>query len=512
MTAVLPIHKASPLLKGAEGWRVHLSVLGVLAGAILILFGGDAAGMARVWMESETFNHCALILPIIGWLVWQRLPELRKLAPVAWWPGLLLCAAGAAAWLLGEAGSVALARHMGLVLMLQGAVIACLGKAVSRGIAFPIFYALFLIPAGEGLVPPLQTVTAEMSMFLLALVGLPAHIEGIFITTPSGYFEVAEACSGVQFLIAMLALGALVANVCFRSWHRRLAFMAAAIVIPIIANGVRAWATIYIAHLSGIEFAASFDHIVYGWFFFAIVIALLMGVGWRFFDRRAGDPWFYPEKLQPERPASSPLFPVAAAAFALAALPLAWSAAVAASAEKAPAELFLPAVSGWERVPVTGRPWKPHFAGADRISMRRYRNPQGQTVDLAIAVFASQSEGRELVGYGQGAVGPESDWAWTASAAPPPGGRADRIASFGTVREVLTFYRVGNVMTGSPLEAKLETIKARLLSGPQRAVAILVSAPQPADGVSVRPALDAFVRALGPLDRLADGAAGLPQP
>jgi EpsI family protein len=351
-----------------------------------------------------------------------------------------------------------------------------------------------------------------MSMFLLALVGVPAYIEGIFITTPSGYFEVAEACSGVQFLIAMIAYGALVANVCFRSWPRRIAFMAAAIILPILANGVRAWGTIYIAHLSGIEFAAGFDHIFYGWFFFAIVIALLMAVGWRFFDRRPGDPWFDPDKLQPKRGASSPLIPLAGAAFVLAALPLVWSTAIAASAVQAPAQLLLPVVEGWERVPVTGRPWKPHFAGADLLRMGRYRDGQGREADLAIAVFARQGEGRELVGYGQGAIGPESDWAWTASAASPRAGRADRIASHGTIREVLTFYRVGNALTGSLMEVKLETMRSRLTGGPQRAVAILVSAPEPADGVSVRPALDAFVRALGPLDRLADRAAGLPQP
>jgi hypothetical protein len=49
----------------------------------------------------------------------------------------------------------------------------------------------------------------------------------------------------------------------------------------------------------------------YGWFFFAIVIALLMAVGWRFFDRRAGDPLVDPQKLQPVRPRSSPLIAVA---------------------------------------------------------------------------------------------------------------------------------------------------------------------------------------------------------
>ena len=93
----------------------------------------------------------------------------------------------------------------------------------------------------------MQTVTAEIAIVLLGLTGVPAHLEGIFITTPTGYFEVAEACAGVKFLIAMVAFGALVANVCFRSWPRRIAFLAAAIVVPILANGVRAWGTIYIA-------------------------------------------------------------------------------------------------------------------------------------------------------------------------------------------------------------------------------------------------------------------------
>ena len=46
--------------------------------------------------------------------------------------------------------------------------------------------------------------------------------------------------------------------------------MAASVLVPILANGVRAWGTIYIAHLTTPEFAAGFDHIVYGWIFFAL--------------------------------------------------------------------------------------------------------------------------------------------------------------------------------------------------------------------------------------------------
>ncbi|MBV1917441.1 MAG: archaeosortase/exosortase family protein, partial [Sphingomonadaceae bacterium] len=92
------------------------------------------------------------------------------------------------------------------------------------------------------------------------------------------------------FLVAMIALGALVANVCFTSWRRRTAFMAACVIVPILANGVRAFATIFVAQKVGVEAAVGFDHIVYGWFFFAIVVAAVLAGSWRFFDRPANDP------------------------------------------------------------------------------------------------------------------------------------------------------------------------------------------------------------------------------
>jgi hypothetical protein len=76
------------------------------------------------------------------------------------------------------------------------------------------------------------------------------------------------------------------------------------------------------------------------------------------------------------------------------------------------------------------------------------------------------------------------------------------------VREVLSFYRIGDILTGSEFQVKWEVAKARLLGGPQQAVAVLVSAEAPADGVSARPAIDAFLADLGPIAPLADRAAG----
>ena len=485
----------------SNGWRAHLGALGFAAAAILLPFFRDAADVATFWWTSTTFNHCLLIPPIIGWLIWQRLPELKRLAPAAWWPGLLVVGAGALSWLLGEASGVDFARHLGLLLMLQGSVIAILGKAVTRGIAFPLFYAFFLLPVGEEIVPVMQTVTAEIAAWLLALSGVTAHLEGIFITTPTGYFQVAEACAGVRFLIAMLAFGALVANVCYRSWPRRLGFLGLAIVIPILANGVRAWGTIYVAERTGsTAFAESFDHVVYGGVFFAVVIAIILAIGWRFFDRAPNDPWFDPATLPANK--AAPLGYVTGTALALVVAPMLWSSAItAANTAAIPARIAMPEAPGWRRIGES-RDWQPHFIAADRIVQARYRDGEGRTVDLAVAIFASQSEGRELVGFGQGATAPEGRWAWTADAPPPPDGRAERIASHGVERQVVSFYRVGEIVTGSGVRVKLETMKVRLLGGPQRAVAVLASSQD-------RAAIDDFLSALGPVAPLADRAAGL---
>lgn len=194
----------------AQGWRAHLTLVGGLALAVVVLFHHDAIDMARIWWTSSTYGHCLFIPPLIGWLVWQRAGVLAQLDPATWGAGLAWLAGGALLWLLGDAASLGVLRHGGLIVMLQGVVAASLGPQVTRGLLFPLFYAFFLVPVGSELEPALQLLTAKMAMGLLGLVGIPAHIEGVFITTPTGYFKVAEACSGAKFVVAMAAYGVLV--------------------------------------------------------------------------------------------------------------------------------------------------------------------------------------------------------------------------------------------------------------------------------------------------------------
>lgn len=491
-------------------WRPALTYLAIAWAIILALFWRDAADMASIWWNSSTFNHCLLIVPIIGWLVDQRKDELAKLTPQAWSPALLWLAAGAFGWLLGDAAGVALARHAGLVMMMQGAVGTLLGPNIVRGLLFPLFYSFFLIPFGEEFVPALQTITADMCMWLLGLTGIPAHIEGIYISTPTALFRVAEACSGVKFLVAMVALGALIANLCFKSWGRRFAFMAACVVIPILANGLRAFGTIYIAHHGNIEFAASFDHVFYGWIFFGVVITLVMAAGWPFFDQAADTAAIDASRLQAQVQFLLPPKSALPLALLVAAIPAAWSSFVASAASPVPAKIALPDVVGWQRVDYSPQlAWKPHFAGASHELLGRYRNGAGQEADLYIAVYDRQSEGRELVGYGQGAVEPGGKWSWISGCSNPASARCERISADNKVlREVVSFYRVNGTTSGSGAAIKWATLKSRLLGGDQQAVAILVSAERVGE-TEPRAAIDAFVKSFGNIDKMADQMAGL---
>jgi len=495
-------------------WRAPLAQLAAVWAGLIMLFFADWSAMVGQWWGSSTYNHILLIPFILGWMIAQRRHELLRLTPLAWWPALIVFAGAGFLWLLGDFAGLAVLRQLALVIMAQASFAAIMGPEVVAGLIFPLCYMLFLVPMGDELIPALQTMTAQLTMTFLGLVHVPATINGVFITTPAGYFEVAEACSGVKFLIAMVAYGALVANVCFLRWRRRLAFMAVSIVVPLIANGLRAFGTIWIAGWYGIVFASSFDHVFYGWVFFAVVMALCMAVGWRFFDRSVHAAMIDPAAIVASplvrrlRAMALPARIVMPAMLAIALVFLAWGASAQLLVAKLPQGLRLPQVKGWEPVASDGgAPWTPLHGGADQHFRMRFRNPGGQVVDLSFALYANQGTGHEAGGFGQGALPLGSQWAWASPGYPLGLAKSDVIqapGANGPERRICgTWYRSGALLTGSNLALRLHAMVDHLLLRREATAVVILSA---SDTFNRDPAaaVIAFTAATGPIDQWID--------
>jgi exosortase A len=167
--------------------------------------------------------------------------------------------------------------------MIVLAVCAVVGSQIARAIAFPLAFSLLAVPIGEFLVPVMIEHTADFTVGALRLSGIPIYREGNNFVIPSGRWSVVEACSGLRYLIASITLGLLYAYLTYSSLLRRSLFVLASVLVPIVANWVRAYMIVMIGHLSGMKYAAGVDHLLYGWVFFGLVMLMLFWIGsrWR---------------------------------------------------------------------------------------------------------------------------------------------------------------------------------------------------------------------------------------
>lgn len=377
----------------SSGWRLPalLTVGGLLA--VFGLFWPTFLSMEKIWERSETFAHGYLVFPISLWLIWRQRRELAQLTPRPDVRGLLLLAGAGAAWLLADAGSVNVVAQYAFIALLIGMVWTVLGWNFVWAAFFPLMFLFTAVPVGEFLIPPLMDFTADFTVLALQFTGIPVYREGTFFSIPSGDWSVVEGCSGLRYLIASITLGLLYAYLTYRSWTRRLLFTLAAVVVPIFANGGRAYMIVMIAHLSDMKLALGVDHYIYGWVFFGFVMLLLFWIGslWREDDQ----PQFAAVPHEDESNASiRAAWPLVAAIGIVGVWP-AYAAWLAARPLPAMPELEVEAQGGWQpREPFTN--WTPHWVGADR-QLRQSFTQAGRNAMLELDYYVTQRQNAELI-------------------------------------------------------------------------------------------------------------------
>ena len=446
--------------------------------------------LVHIWTHSQTYAHGMIIFPISLFLVWTRRHALARLLPEPSLLGALGILILGGVWFLGRTADITTVQTFVVVAMVPALVLALLGRRVSRVLLFPLAYLFFAWPVGNFLVPVLQDFTAWISVALLRLSGIPTFSEGYYISIPAGDFVVAEVCSGIRYLIASVALGLVYAYLVYRSLWRRLAFVALSIVVPILANGLRAYGIILIAHWTDMEHAVGVDHLIYGWLFFGFVMFLLFWIGAFFREDdlplilagRGEGPGTGAPLVQ--RPLVQLLPVLAAVAMALILAPAgeAWMdrRMVATGGDARP---VAPQVAGWQGpLPLMDPAWSPAWAEPDSRIQAAYAGDGGEVAWLAYHYHHDRS-GTDLIHY-DNRIQDGQEWRriqrHTRSVALPDGGQQDVRESLlrdreGGNRLVWYWYQVAGRTTVRPVEVKLLEAWARLTGHQEGSLLVTVS-------------------------------------
>jgi exosortase A len=488
---------ALPAVRSAWAWA-GLS-LALVGGAAAFLHWSALVAAAAVWADSPTYGYGMLVPPVAAFLLWQRRAGLRKMAPRPWPRGLALIAAAALLATAGRIISALVVEQLAFVALLQAAALTIFGPAVFRQIAFPLLYLYLAVPLGDGLIPPLQELTATVAVGLLDALGIPVRLDGLLIHVPGASFHVAEACAGLRFLLASFALGVLLAGLFFHRWWQRLLFVLAALALAILGNGLRAAGLVLIAYASDLELARGIDHLTYGYAFTALLLAALVALAAVLGSPRR----FAGERTRPPASVRAPrsrFLATTAAALLATALP-ALAARPAADACRPVPRTAVPEIA----LPWTPResagPWRPAAANPDAEIRQGYRSG-ADLADLYVAWYCAQREGAEAVSqtHRPGGVVVAEGRARLGEGAGMPV-RSLEVRAGDEERLVYLWYWVGGRFTADPLAAKLLQAKAALLGGPDAAALIVVSAPYEGEPSRARATIARAMAALEPLDR-----------
>lgn len=503
-------------------WMLTLLVGAGVLGMLGVLYFETFDSVVAIWIRSETYAHGFLILPISLWLIWELRVKLARMVPEpALLPIVLLLPFGFA-WLLGSLADALVVQQLALVFLLVIAVWAMIGNRVGRLLAFPLLFLVFAVPMGDGLVPPLMDFTADFTVRMLRLTDIPVYREGNHFSIPTGDWAVIEACSGLRYVIASVTLGVLFAYMSFTKLYKRLIFFVFACIVPVIANGLRAYMIVMIGHLSDMKLATGVDHLIYGWVFFGVIITFMFLIGsiWR-------DP---PREHSPEKgplPAPPSLMRLLSVAVPLVAVLAVWPIIGSKSADSdADAQVVVQAPEsggGWTTEPANLWDWRPSIQRADGEIYRFYQQESSvdklSKVGLYLGVYRTQRQGAELINHynvmvkSNHRIWTESDVTGRSVALP------DRELSlqehllssrFGKRLVVWSWFRVGDYHMSNRYLAKLTEAVLRLTGQHREGTQIAVAAPYIEDPQTARETLRMFLTEMLPaVDEAVNRSVGL---
>jgi exosortase len=226
------------------GSALALAVAAAVGIAFAFAFRDVMAGLVSQWEANDAFSHGWLIAPMSAYIAWSRRDRVARAGVrPALVGGTLGVVVSVLALQVGRVIGVLGIQQLAMLLAVASLVVLLLGWRALRALWFPVLYLLFMMPVWdvvtERLHFPFQLLSAQLGTGFLRLFGIPAYLEVNFIHIPGITLEVARVCSGVNYLVAILALAVPLAYLTLRSHARKLALLAFGIAAGFFFNALR---------------------------------------------------------------------------------------------------------------------------------------------------------------------------------------------------------------------------------------------------------------------------------
>jgi EpsI family protein len=459
------------------------TAVGLVAG-VLLVFRGPLRAMVESWSVNPMYSHAYTVPFISLGLLWARRNGFKERTPrPARLAAIPIIAAALLAVVLGEVAAIQVLEQLAFVLIIAGIVLFLFGYEYLKVSAPAIAYLLFMVPFWDAFTEPLhasfQQRSAQIGVAIMQAVGVPAYREGTVIALPDLVIEVARACSGVNYLIAVLALALPLAFIRLRSTWRRLVLIGGAMTISALANGLRVALIGVLAYLDiGSPLHGPF-HVLHGLFVAGVGYVVLF-VGLHYLEKReaAG---------REETPAATvgttgPRVWRIADACGLAVV--FWTLVfVGLSPTSVPVALakplndLPPQLGAWEAQSSFGVAPEPIDAWleADQQLHRVYRRSGGDAADLGIWYYSSQQQRRELINFRAAELHRNSKP--RTIALPDNHAMTVNVITWPDRHQVgLFWYELGGSPAADETVAKLHSVWSVLTSGRSNAAAIMLRA------------------------------------
>lgn len=226
-------------------------------------------------------EHSKLIPLIVLWLVWYHRKKIRGVPKEGSNAGLILAGIGILFYIIAARALQPRVALFGFPFLALGIVYFLWGKRLARVLLFPSAILLFMIPLGaiEQTTFRLQFLSTGIVTTLGRLFGMGIHSVGTSIYPDSGDwgFDIAEGCSGIRSLIAMVMITSIYVHIFEPKIWKKLTILAFSVIFAIVGNAGRLFTIIVVAKMGFPKFAGGMYHDWSDWVFFPIALLAMLG-------------------------------------------------------------------------------------------------------------------------------------------------------------------------------------------------------------------------------------------